>query len=187
MTDQLARNSTTPTEFVPVDPAAGSYQNHHEFMAGAFPPAVRPAHWSMKEAKTRLAEMAESDEWDGNTRYVSLHSTDSPYNSTIPTMWVTIHLLKPGERIDMHRHTPGSMYFIIAGSGYSTIDERRIDWEAGDSFSCPSYSYHEHWNSGPDDVLMYTVQDAPTYAYNRMMAFQPGDRDTIDFLHRPAQ
>ena len=56
--------------------------------------------------------------------------------------------------------------------------------EDGDSFSCPSYSYHEHWNTGDRNVLKYIVQDAPTHAYNRRMAFQSGDSETIDLLHR---
>ena len=184
MTKPLQRNSTTPTEFRAVDPSAAELQDHHAYFAGSIPPAMRPAHWSMREIRARLEEMADDPQWDGNTRYLSLRSTDGPNNSTIPTMWVTIHLLKPGERIDMHRHTPGSMYYIISGSGYSTIDEYRIDWEEGDSFSCPSYSYHEHWNSGDRDVLMYTVQDAPTYAYNRMMAFQAGGADAMESLHK---
>lgn len=183
MTDQLHRNSTTPTEFVPVDPTAAELVDHQQYFDGAIPPAIRPAHWSMKDIKTKLEAMADDPRWDGNSRYVSLKSTDGPNNSTIPTMWVTVHLLKPGERIDMHRHTPGSMYYIISGCGYSTIDEYRIDWEEGDSFSCPSYSYHEHWNDGDRNVLMYTVQDAPTYAYNRMMAFQPGDSDEMELMH----
>ncbi|MBT5140600.1 MAG: cupin domain-containing protein [Acidimicrobiaceae bacterium] len=183
MSDDLQRNSTTPTEFVPVDPAASELQDHHSYFDGAIPGAIRPAHWPMKEIRTQLEAMAEDPQWDGNTRYLSLKSTDGPNNSSIPTMWVTVHLLKPGERIDMHRHTPGSMYYIISGSGYSTINEYRIEWEDGDSFSCPSYSYHEHWNSGDRNVLMYTVQDAPTYAYNRMMAFQAGDSESMDSLH----
>ena len=31
---------------------------------------------------------------------------------------------------------------------------------------------------------MYTVQDAPTYAYNGMMAFQAGNSETMDLLHK---
>ena len=184
MSKPLKRNSTTPTEFVPVESSAGELINHSEYMKGAFPCAIRPAKWPMKEAIAQLREMEKDPLWDGNTRYVSLKSTDSDYNSTIPTMWVTIHLLKPGECIEMHRHTPGSIYYIITGSGYSTINQYRIDWEEGDTFSCPSYSYHEHWNSGNDDVLMDTVQDAPTYGYNRMISFQSGDSEEMALVHK---
>ena len=60
----------------------------------------------------------------------------------------------------------------------------RVYREDGDSFSCPSYSCHEHWNTGDRNVLKYIVQDAPTHAYNRRMAFQSGDSETIDLLHR---
>ncbi|MBZ9761657.1 cupin domain-containing protein [Mesorhizobium sp. CA8] len=180
----LRRNSTTPTEFFPVAPDAGSLQNHNEYMDGAFPLEVRPAHWSMKEIKKQLIAMKEDGRWDGNTRYLSLKGNDSDYNSTIPTMWVTVHLLRPGECIEMHRHTPGSVYHVISGTGYSTINEYRIDWEAGDTFSCPSNSYHEHWNTGTEDSYMWTVQDLPIYSYNRMATFQFGDSEKMDFLHK---
>ena len=179
----LKRNSTTPTEFVPLDESAGDLIDHHEYLAKAFPPGIRPAKWSMKNMMERLSAMAEDDQWDGNTRYVSLRSLDSDYNSTIPTMWVTLHWLKPGECIDMHRHTPGSVYQIVKGRGYSTIDRYRIEWETGDVFSCPSYSYHEHWNTGDEPVIMLTIQDLPTYSYNRMVSFQFGDSDETLFSH----
>ena len=65
--------------------------------------------------------------------------------------------LKPGEYIEMPRHTPESMYHIVSGSGYSTIDRYGIDSEAGDLFSCPSYSYHEHWNTEEENVIMLTI------------------------------
>ena len=141
MSAPLKRNRSTPSEFVPVDASAGDLLNHHQYMAGSLPAGIRPAKWSMKAVRAELEAMAEDERWDGNTRYVSLRGRDSDYNSTIPTMWATIHWLKPGERIDMHRHTPGSLYYIIQGSGYSTIDRYRIDWDAGDTFSCPYHAW----------------------------------------------
>lgn len=182
----MAKNSSAPRSFVPVEAAAGTLIDHHEYFRGAMPASVRPAKWPMKEVIARLRAMALGTEFDGDTRYVTLKSTDSDNNSTIPTMWVTVHLLKPGECIHMHRHTPGSVYYIIEGAGYSTVDRYRIEWVGGDTFSCPSYSYHEHFNTGSEDVLMWTVQDLPTYAYNRMMIFQSAESEAIDFLHKPA-
>ncbi|WP_170763817.1 cupin domain-containing protein [Ruegeria lacuscaerulensis] len=185
MTQKLKRNSTTPTEFVEIDPSAGGFQNHHEYMDGAFPPSVRPALWRNRDVRAALEEMKNDDQWDGNTRYISLKGMDSDYNSTIPTMWVTVHLLKPGDCIEMHRHTPGSVYHVMEGTGYSTINEYRVDWEGGDTFSCPSHSYHEHWNTGDTDALMWTVQDLPIYSYFRMATFQPGDSEIEAVLHKP--
>ena len=74
---------------------------------------------------------------------------------------------------------------VVSGSGYSTIDRYRIDSEAGDLFSCPSYSYHEHWNTGEENVIMLTIQDLPSYSYNRMVSFQLGDSDETLFSHEP--
>jgi gentisate 1,2-dioxygenase len=182
----VAKNSSAPRSFTPVDPSAGSLIDHHEYFAGAFPAAVRPAKWAMVDVITRLKEMAQGTEFDGDSRYLSLKSTDSDNNFTIPTMWVTIHLLKPGEVIHMHRHTPGSVYYIISGQGHSTVGTHRVDWLGGDTFSCPSYSYHEHFNTGTEDVLIWTVQDLPTYSYNRMMTFQSAESEDQHFLHKAA-
>lgn len=172
-----------PTEFVPVEADAGALENHAEFMAGSATKSVRPAKWSFEEVLERLTEFEKDDRWDGNTRYVSLRGADSPNNSTIPGMWVTVHLLKPGEKITMHRHTPSSCYYIIKGTGYSTINEFRVDWTTGDTFSCPSWSYHEHFNTGEENVLMWTVQDSPLYTYGRMLLFQPAGKEA-GFLHK---
>ena len=57
----------------------------------------------MKDMVARLGEMANEDQWDSNSRYVSLKSADADYNSTIPIMWTTLHCRKPGECIEMHR------------------------------------------------------------------------------------
>ena len=172
-----------PTEFVPVKDDAGDLATHKEFMEESATRSIRPAKWSFTEVVDRLNELARDDQWNGDTRYVSLKSTDSPNCSTIPGMWVTVHLLKPGEKISMHRHTPSSCYYIIKGTGYSTVNDYRIDWATGDTFSCPSWSYHEHFNTGDEDVLMWTVQDSPLYTYGRMMLFQPGGKPAR-FLHK---
>ena len=68
----------------------------------------------------------------------------------------------PGECIDIHRHMPRSVYQI--SSGYSTIDQSRIEWQSGN---------------------MLTIQDLPAYAYNRMVSFQASDSDKSLFLHEP--
>lgn len=172
-----------PTEFVPVESDAAALPDHKEFMAASATRSVRPAKWSYADVVERLKELAKDPQWNGDTRYVSLESTDSPNSSTIPGMWVTVHLLKPGEKISMHRHTPSSCYYIIQGTGYSTVNEYRVDWTTGDTFSCPSWSYHEHFNTGSEDVLMWTVQDSPLYTYGRMMLFQPAGKDAR-FLHK---
>jgi gentisate 1,2-dioxygenase len=172
-----------PTEFVPVDSEAAAFEDHEQFVKGAVTGRVRPAKWSFKDVIAQLESFRDDPRWDGDTRYISLRGTDSPHSSTIPGMWVTVHLLLPGEKIAMHRHTPSSMYYIIKGDGYSTINEYRIEWTAGDSYSCPSWSYHEHFNTGDGDVLMYTVQDAPLYTYSRMVLFQPAGKPA-GFLHK---
>jgi gentisate 1,2-dioxygenase len=176
-------NKDAPRDFVPVDESAGDLIDHEAFFSKCNPPRVRPAKWAFKDVVAYLDKLEADGKYDGNTRYASLNSTDADNNATLPSMWVTIHRLKPGEVITLHRHTPSSVYYIIQGTGFSTINEYRIDWTAGDTYSCPAWSYHEHTNTGDEDVLMFTVQDMPLYAYNRIMLFQPGDSEDVAYLH----
>ena len=67
---------------------------------------------------------------------------------------------KPGRG---HRHSSVAINYHFAGSGYSIVDNDRIDWEAGDLLlSAPSWREHAHY---PSDTGMsvFTVQDHPQH------------------------
>lgn len=52
-----------------------------------------------------------------------------------------------------HRHQGGTFLFVIGGSGYTVIDERRFDWEAGDLIILPVQRggcVHQHFNDRDD-------------------------------------
>jgi quercetin dioxygenase-like cupin family protein len=52
-----------------------------------------------------------------------------------------------------HRHQGGTFLFVIGGSGYTVVDERRFDWEAGDLIILPVQRggcVHQHFNDRDD-------------------------------------
>jgi gentisate 1,2-dioxygenase len=51
-----------------------------------------------------------------------------------------------------HRHTVEAVIYIKRGKGYSIIDGRRHDWEAGDFICVPYFAWHRHVNESDADM-----------------------------------
>ena len=52
----------------------------------------------------------------------------------------------PGGSSDMQRHHHEAVHYVLAGSGYSEIGDRRYPWAAGDFVSVPPMMWHRHYN-----------------------------------------
>lgn len=75
---------------------------------------------------------------------------------------MTIGGLTPGGRSNRHRHTYETILFVLEGRGYSMIEERRVEWEAGDAVYIPVWAWHHHVNSDPDKPAKYLAcENAP--------------------------
>lgn len=63
-----------------------------------------------------------------------------------------------------HRHSNGSVFLLLSGTGYTLTwparaDHRRqrIDFKAGTLFAPPPYWYHQHFNPGPEPVRYLSI------------------------------
>lgn len=75
---------------------------------------------------------------------------------------MTIGGLTPGGRSNRHRHTYETILFVLEGRGHSMIEERRVEWEAGDAVYIPVWAWHHHVNSDPDKPAKYLAcENAP--------------------------
>ena len=50
--------------------------------------------------------------------------------------------ISPGKRSGAHRHMYEEVNYIIAGQGYSLIEDRRYDWSEGEVLCIPVFSWH---------------------------------------------
>jgi uncharacterized RmlC-like cupin family protein len=89
-------------------------------------------------------------EMAGN-RMLSLHVSEIP----------------PGQFKKAHRHSNGSVFLLLSGSGYTLSwparaehRRQRIDWQAGSFFAPPPYWYHQHFNPG-DEPARYLSINTP--------------------------
>jgi len=57
-------------------------------------------------------------------------------------------LVDPGYASAMHRHWDEAIIYILEGKGFTTINEERYEWEAGDFLCVPLLFWHRHHVTG---------------------------------------
>ena len=123
------------------------------------PPA--PLHYRWEDTYRSLQALAGTpgDPYDG----VALDYVNPlTGGSTLPTLACRAQMLRPGERTRAHRHNSTSIYHAFRGSGATVINGETLEWEKGDSFIVPLWSWHEHANrSAEDEAILFSMHDAP--------------------------
>ncbi len=56
-----------------------------------------------------------------------------------------------------HRHYYESLIYIISGKGYSVVEDNKVEWESGDLIYAPPWSWHQHFNTDPDNEARYVA------------------------------
>jgi gentisate 1,2-dioxygenase len=62
-----------------------------------------------------------------------------------------------------HRHTVEAVIHWLAGTGYSIVDGKRYDWEAGDFICVPIFAWHRHVNLGKEPAVHVASTTGPLY------------------------
>jgi gentisate 1,2-dioxygenase len=114
--------------------------------------------WEATEKAFRALAESPCDPFDGVLlRYVD-PLTGGP---TLPTLGCEIQMIRPGEKGRAHRHTHTVVYYAFKGSGSTWIGDQRFDWEQGDSFVVPLWSWHAHANNSRDPAVLFSINDRP--------------------------
>jgi gentisate 1,2-dioxygenase len=119
-----------------------------------------PYRYAWKDTEKIFASMAEApgDPYDG----VLLHYADPVSGgSTLPTMNCQVQMFRPGEKGRSHRHTHSVVYHAFRGSGTTWIGEEQFDWQQGDSFVVPLWSWHAHENNSGEPAILFSINDRP--------------------------
>jgi quercetin dioxygenase-like cupin family protein len=69
--------------------------------------------------------------------------------------------LPPGKRSGAHRHIYEETNYVIAGQGYSIIEDQRFDWKAGDTLCIPVFGWHQHFNTGKEPARFLVHHNRP--------------------------
>ena len=82
--------------------------------------------------------------------------------ATSRTLQMSIQLVKPGERAECHRHTAAALRFVVEadGTGYTNVEGEQMLMEPGDLVLTPNWTWHDHYNSGKNNLVWLDVLDA---------------------------
>jgi gentisate 1,2-dioxygenase len=121
-------------------------------------PMIYP--WSETYA-TLMALKASETDGDPCDGIRLLYTNPVDGGPTVKTMSCEIQLLTGRLKTQPHRHASTSVYYAHRGAGCTVVDGERLEWEEGDLFTVPSWSWHHHENPSADDAILYSVSDWP--------------------------
>jgi len=97
----------------------------------------------------------------------------------LPMRTMNIHLseILPGKSNRYHKHHNEAAIYIIEGKGYSLIQGKKYEWEAGDFLYVPPMNWHAHYNTGEKRVLWMGITN------KRLLNFLGLDRKIESDVH----
>jgi quercetin dioxygenase-like cupin family protein len=73
-------------------------------------------------------------------------------DASIRTLLVNLQVIPPGSRSGRQLHPGGLIHYVLRGHGYTMVDGKRQDWEAGDCIALPRRVFgvdYQHFNADP--------------------------------------
>ena len=125
---------------------------------------VKPLHWPWEKVKAELDKLRDlGKSYVGRRLYLMYDPATGRTNGTTHTFFATI-TIRPKNIVDRpHRHVSAAVNYYFHGRGYSTVEGKRYEWEAGDlMLSAPGWAVHNH-ASKDEDVYELTIQDQPLH------------------------
>jgi gentisate 1,2-dioxygenase len=118
-------------------------------------------HYPLTQARAALEEMAAQETGSPFDGVILEYTNPLTGGPVMPTIGCYIQLLRPGEHTRSHRHVCCTNYHVIEGAGYSLVGDRRLTWEDKDVFTVPTWTFHEHVNTGDRPAILFSFSDAP--------------------------
>jgi gentisate 1,2-dioxygenase len=128
--------------------------------------------WTDTYEKLKQLSTGPGSPFDG----VALEYVNPEGGHTMPTMSCGIQLLRPGETTQSHRHNYSTIYHAFRGNGVTVINGEKFEWNQGDCFVLPLWSWHSHQNlSTKDEAILFSVSDMPVVKALKLYREEPGE------------
>lgn len=83
----------------------------------------------------------------------------------MPDMGLTVQRLESGSRTRRSRSTANRVFVIMSGSGRTTVGEKVLDWQRGDTLVAPIWHHYAHEASA--DSVIFELSDEPLMRFTR--------------------
>lgn len=121
------------------------------------PPGLRAAIPDRLHHSDVLNTVSHGSESFSEERHHKVNIVDLPSFS----LSVTIGQLSPGQATRLHRHNYETIIFILKGIGKTMIEDRVIEWKAGDAIYVPVWALHSHQANATGEVQYLACENAP--------------------------
>ncbi len=123
-------------------------------------PQGSPWYFKWRDAERTLRQMAEHPpETVGGLVMEYKNREGGP---ALPTIACGVQMLSGGEKTTIQRRTSAEIYHVVRGRGATKINDVVFEWEQGDYFVVPNWSWHRHENrSGDEDAFLFFISDRP--------------------------
>ena len=131
-------------------------------------------HYKWKDTYETLKRLSDGpgSPFDG----VALEYVNPEGGHTMPTISCGIQMLRPGETTKTHRHNCSTVYHAFRGKGSTRINGQRFDWDQGDCFVVPLWSWHSHQNRSKDDeAILFSMSDRPVMEALKLYREEAGE------------
>jgi gentisate 1,2-dioxygenase len=96
--------------------------------------------------------------------------------STLPTMACRLHRFAAGEETLSARQTANIIYHVVAGKGRTRGGDVTLEWEQGDIFVMPGWTWHDHHIAADDGAILFSVSDEPILDHFGLMRRETASR-----------
>ena len=174
MQTKLARPEEPSANMRPTDTTEWArFMTDDEYYPFLIKKNIRPAIWRWRDLEPRLSAIAKDKLRRADRRFVALVNSDTgETGGVLPSLFLGIQIINPGEHIVPHRHNSYALYHILRGAGFSIVGDHKFEWSRGDTFACSPWASHEHYNSGDEPAIQYVVQDMPARAIERNLMWE---------------
>lgn len=130
-----------------------SFSSNDFHQTFARPAYVKPSHLIHKNVELAGVHDQFSTERKHPVFFVDLPSKN---------VSMTIGGLLPSQTTNRHRHTYETILYVIEGTGWTEVEDQRVEWKAGDAVYIPSWAWHRHQNLSDSQPAKYIAcENAP--------------------------
>ncbi|MER7793009.1 cupin domain-containing protein [Streptomyces sp. NPDC097640] len=142
-------------------------------------------HWADLEPLLHQAtEVMELGVDEADRRALNAHNPTRAFGTT-HTLVAGYQLVLPGETAPAHRHSPGAIRFMLAGTGYTTVEGEPVLMEPGDLVLTPAETWHDHRHPGAEPMVWLDGLDVPFVKQMRANFYEDHPSGGLQPLHRP--
>lgn len=161
-------------------------------------PRTVPAMWrwaemeAMLDEANRLITAREAERRVLVLENPGLRTTPAFKSQITQSLYAGLQCIMPGEVAPSHRHVASALRFVLKGSGaYTAVDGEHTQMREGDFILTPSWTFHDHGNTGDEPVIWLDGLDLPivngfdtSFAEHHPQDTQPVTRPEGDALAR---